>query len=238
MAWYKPGRNPNHPGDPPPKWAPLSKTTRLALVVTVIAGVVIALLIVATRSAQATDGADAAMDQPTAVSPASSGQRVEMPWAGVAVTFPKDWHVIVTPEELPRTRAGRLMGPTIPIFPVLAVGIDPEYRQRQEQCDLVTFDLIPRWQPLPLTTYDIAFSLAELLLPEGGFGTEQISLPRGDATHLGQQTRRSGSEVFHSVFVFARDPGYVWLWCTSLDESPADDWLSIAQTIEFLPEEA
>ena len=231
MAWYKPGRNPNHPGDPPPKWAPLGKGTRIALLVTVIAGIVIALLIITTRSA------DAVSDHPGAASHDVSGQRVEMPWAGVAVTFPEQWHVIVTPEELPRTRAGRLRGPTIPIFPILASGIDPEYRLRQEQCDLVTFDLVPRWEPLPLTTYDIAFSLAELLLPDDGFGTEEIALPAGEATHLTQQTRPSDREAFSSAFVVARDGGYVWLWCTSLDESPDDDWLSIARTIEFLPEE-
>lgn len=240
MAWYEPGRNPNHPGDPPPKWAPLSRTTRLALMVTVIAGIVIALVVITTRSADAADSADVATDPPGPESGAPSGQRVEMPWAGVAVTFPKDWLVIVTPEELPRTRAGRMMGPTIPIFPVLASGIDPEQQlgQRQERCDLVTFDLVPRWQPLSLTTRDVAFSLAELLLPDDGFGTEEIILPAGEATHLIQQTRPSDREVFSSAFVVARDGGYVWLWCTSLDESPDDNWLSIARTIEFLPEEA
>jgi len=60
MAWYKPARNRNHPGDPPPKWAPISRAGRLVLVVTVIAGVVIAFVIIATRSAEATDDAAAA----------------------------------------------------------------------------------------------------------------------------------------------------------------------------------
>ena len=130
MAWYKPGRNPNHPGDPPPKWAPLSRRARLALLVTVIAGVVIALLIVATRSADATDGPGmTAIGRGAWLRSPTSGQRVEAPEAGVAVTFPNDWHVL-------------------------------------------------------------------------------------------------------------RDRGYVWLWCTSLDESLGDDWLSIAWTIGILSEEA
>jgi hypothetical protein len=82
MAWYKPGRDPNHPGDPPPKWAPLGKGTRIALLVTVIAGVVIALLIISARSADASDAA----------------QHVEMPEAGLVASFRADW-VIRSAEE-------------------------------------------------------------------------------------------------------------------------------------------
>jgi len=55
MGWYKPGRDQDHPGDPPPQWAPPSRTTRIALLLTVIAGVVIALMVISTRSAGATD---------------------------------------------------------------------------------------------------------------------------------------------------------------------------------------
>jgi hypothetical protein len=58
MGWYRPGRDPNHPGDAPPKWAPLSRTTRFALLFTVIAGVVIALMVISTRPAGAMDAAD------------------------------------------------------------------------------------------------------------------------------------------------------------------------------------
>lgn len=178
-----------------------------------------------------------AVAEPLEPVPTAMGQRIEMPWADVAVRYPVDWEVLVTPEALPRTRAGRMQGPAIPIFPVLARGIAPEYEQRQEHCDLVPFDLTPRWQPLPLTTYDVASSLASLLLPGDSFGASEIDVPAGHASHLIQRTGYQGRDVFYSVFVIARDSGYVWLWCTSLDEAPDDDWLSIAETIEFLPEE-
>ncbi len=184
----------------------------------------------------AADAVAAAAESPEPVTTAT-GQRIEMPWADVAETYPVDWEVLVTPEALPRTRAGRMQGPAIPIFPVLARGIAPAYEQRQEHCDLGPFDLTPRWQPLPLTTRDVAFSLAILLLPDDSFGVIEMDVPAGHASHLIQRTRHQGRDVFHSVFVIARDPGCVWLWCTSLDEAPDDDWLSIAQTIEFLPEE-
>ena len=91
MGWYKPGRNPNHPGDPPPKWAPLSTRSRLALLVAVIAGVVIALMIISTRSAGAADGTGGTATVTGPSSPAESSQRVEVREAGNVVAFPEDW---------------------------------------------------------------------------------------------------------------------------------------------------
>jgi hypothetical protein len=90
MWSYKPGRNPNHPGDPPPKWAPLSKWARLALLVTVIAGIVIAFLILATRTAGGADGVGerATPDPPP---PPWFGGRVELPRYGLALTVPDGW---------------------------------------------------------------------------------------------------------------------------------------------------
>jgi len=58
MGWYRPGRHPNHPGDPPPRWAPLSRGTRLALLLTVIAGIVIALAVISTRSTAAMEASE------------------------------------------------------------------------------------------------------------------------------------------------------------------------------------
>jgi hypothetical protein len=90
MWSYKPGRNPNHPGDPPPKWAPLSKRARLALLVTVIAGIVIALLILATRTAGAADGVGVGAT-PHASPPPWFGGGVELPRYGLALTVPDGW---------------------------------------------------------------------------------------------------------------------------------------------------
>lgn len=91
MGWYEPGRNPNHPGDPPPKWARLSRTGRLVLLITVIAGVVIGLVIMATRTAGAADRSDGATNQLSPSSPPTSSQRVEVPAAGTHFTVPAGW---------------------------------------------------------------------------------------------------------------------------------------------------
>jgi hypothetical protein len=50
---FRPYRNRNSPGDPPPRWAPLGRRGCLLLAITVIAGVVIALLIGALRPGDA-----------------------------------------------------------------------------------------------------------------------------------------------------------------------------------------
>ena len=63
------------------------------------------------------------------------------------------------------------------------------------------------------------------LKPDDGFGTKEVALPAGEATHLTQQTRPSDREVFSSAFVVARDGGYVWLWCTSLDATAPTKWI-------------
>jgi hypothetical protein len=60
MFGFRPGRNSRHPGDRPPMWAPLSRAGRLTLAIAVIAGVVIALMILATRPVEASRDAVAA----------------------------------------------------------------------------------------------------------------------------------------------------------------------------------
>lgn len=88
---FRPARNRNSPGDPPPKWATIGRAGRLALVITVIVGVVIALVIIGARSADAADAvATPAMPQEPSPPPWFGG-RVEMPEYGFAVTVPDGW---------------------------------------------------------------------------------------------------------------------------------------------------
>lgn len=58
---FKPARNRNAPGDPPPRWAPISKAGRIVLVATVIAAIVIGIVLAVSRTdepaAPASDGA-------------------------------------------------------------------------------------------------------------------------------------------------------------------------------------
>ena len=46
---FKPGRNTQNPGDPPPRWSLQSRASRVAVGLTVAAGIVIGLLIAAAR---------------------------------------------------------------------------------------------------------------------------------------------------------------------------------------------
>ncbi len=83
------GWRPTHPGDPTPKWGP-GKAGRLVIALTVAVGIAIALAIIVSRPADASDGA-ASPVMPRAATPTPPtwlGGRIEMPWAGIAVTYP------------------------------------------------------------------------------------------------------------------------------------------------------
>jgi hypothetical protein len=88
MAWYKPGRDGPSRTSRLKVWAPMGRAGCLVLVVAVIVGVVIALMIVATRTAGAAGGTDGPATTPESVGPPSFGQRVEVSEAGFALTFP------------------------------------------------------------------------------------------------------------------------------------------------------
>jgi len=83
------GWRPTHPGDPTPRWG-LSKAGRLVIAITVAVGIAIALAIIVIRPADASDGAarPTVPQEATPVPPTWLGGRIEMPWAGIAVTYP------------------------------------------------------------------------------------------------------------------------------------------------------
>ena len=167
MAWFKPARNSAHPGDPPPRWAPISRAGRLVLVVTVITGIVIALMITATRTAGATHDTDVAAVSPGAAPPPRTvGQRVEVPEAGLAVTFPEDWVIKLVeegpePEFIILTQPERF-GPEVKLQPVL-VAEGPDMRER----DTFTFCTLVRYAPIDVTADEFlagVFSSDELVV--------------------------------------------------------------------------
>ena len=88
MSGFRPARNRQHPGDPPPEWAPLGRWGRIVILLTVIAGVVIALILSGTRSADALDDAPGAA---TPGPPPWLTGRVEFPGLGVASTISDEW---------------------------------------------------------------------------------------------------------------------------------------------------
>ena len=243
MAWFKPARNRDHPGDPPPKWAPIGKAGRAALVVTVIVGIVIALLIIATRSAEATDGTDAAN---FASEPPSSayGQRVEVPAAGLAVTFPADWVIEFAGEGSDRlimvlAQPDRF-GPEVDLQELLVtkspdmVAKSPDMleRDRATGCTLV------RYAPIDLTADEF---LREVFEPSSQFTVESIreGLSRVLVNpFLQSRIMTDVPDAFYvDHYAIAHDDAIAVLWCTGVI-SHREVWLAIAESVESLPEEA
>lgn len=236
MAWYEPGRNSNHPGDPPPRWAPLSKAARLALAVTVIAGIVIALLIIASRSAAATDDTDAATIAPAAASPSVAGQRVEVPGAALAATFPADWVIEFVEEGSDRpmivlAQPDRF-GPEVGLQPLL-VARAPNMDERSE----ATFCTLVRYAPIDITAD--AF-LREVFGRSDSFVIE--SLREGPSRVLVNDwiDSRILTDIPEARYVdhyaVRGDDALAVLICSGVI-SHRPDWQSIAESIEFLPEE-
>jgi len=237
MAWYRPGRDPNHPGDPPPQWALLGKGTRIALLVTVIAGIVIALLIMSSRSAGAAQETDVttilSVPSPT---PWVGSQRVELPAAGLAVTFPADWVVELAEEgsDLPIVFLAlpERFGPQVEVQSLLvAEGPDQHERDTFTLCTLV------RYAPIDLTADEFlheAFGQSDSIVVE--------SLRDGLSRVLVNdwiQSRILADDpeaLYADHYAIRGDHAVAVLWCTGTI-SHREDWLSIAESVEFLPEE-
>lgn len=235
MAWYKPGRDPDHPGDPPPKWARLSRTARLALLITVIAGIVIALLVITTRTAGAIEKADAGtVGSGSSPTPRVAGQLVEVPEAGLALTFPSDW-VIELDEEgsdlsiLVLAHPDRF-GPEVELQSLL-VAESPylEDRDTRTGCTLV------RYAPIGFTADEF---LLEIFGQSDSIVVERLS--DGLSRVLVNQWFQSRiladdpEASYSDHYAIGGDGVVAVLWCTG-SISHRGDWLSIAESVEFPP---
>ncbi len=61
-----------------------------------------------------------------------------------------------------------------------------------------------------------------------------LRLPAGEAIRVDMTESADAPPTTITIFSLAGAAGFYRLWCTS-DAPPADRWLSIAETIEFLP---
>ena len=238
MYGFRPARNRKHPGDRPPKWAPIGRNGRLVLLGTVVAGVVIALVILTTRTAAAADDTGGAATMTGPSSPPESSQRLEVREAGYAVTFPKDWVVEIVEEDSDTAilvlSGLERFGPDVELRNVLVAwgpgGRGPA-RDTWNVCTLV------RYEPIELTA------------------TEFMDEVFGQSEDLAVDSLREGlSRVFMNQFlsglVITDQPEHLYiehyaiggdsvvavLWCTGV-LSHRGDWLSIAENFEFLPAE-
>jgi hypothetical protein len=233
MAWYKPARNRDHPGDPPPKWAPISRAGRWVLVVTVIAGTVIALLIMTARTAGAADEMVVATASPDTSPPsAMGGQRVEVPEAGLAVTLPQAWVGESSEDELdfillaPPER----FGPEVELQRILVAKGPGQERDTFTYCTLV------RYAPIDITADEFlheVFGQSDSLVIESlSEGLSRVLVnPWIDSRILDDP-----ETIYVDHYAIGADGAVAVLMCYGV-ASHRDDWLSIAESLESLPAE-
>ncbi len=236
MAWFRPARNRDHPGDPPPRWAPISRAGRLVLVVTVITGIVIALMIMATRTTGATDDTDVATDSPGASQPPwTVGQRVEVPDAEFAMTFPEDWVVERLEEEsgadILTLGQPERFGPDVELQRLLiAEGPDMQERDAFTLCTLV------RYAPIDLTADEF---LHEIFGQSDDIVIERLHDRLSRALVNPFLSSRIIVDTPEAIYVdhyaIGADNAVAVLMCYGV-ASHRDGWLAIAESFESLPE--
>jgi hypothetical protein len=153
--------------------------------------------------------------------PLPSGQRFEFPEYGVAVTMPAGW-------------LDSWDSPSLPIFEsVLAAGPLDE----TSECLVETFAFEGAEPSKIAETLGRVAGYDEFEIREG------LALPAGDAVpdqpvvRMSAHEARGGQPGRSIAYVLAAPRGYAWLWCSTTGAPPSDDWLSIAESFEFLPAE-
>ena len=235
MYGFRPARNRNHPGDPPPKSAPLSKRGRLALLGTVIAGVVIALMIIVTRTAGAADDTDGAANVAGPSSPAESSQRVEVREAGYAVTLPEDWVVEIVEEDSDTAilvlSGPERFGPDVELRSLLVAwgpgGRGPA-RDRWNGCTLV------RYQPIEITAdeflHEIYGQSEDLAVESLHEGLSRVLVNQWFQSRI---LTDSPGAIYSEQYAIGGDRVVALLWCSG-GASHRGDWPSLAESFEFL----
>jgi hypothetical protein len=151
-------------------------------------------------------------DGETDVGPVIESGRIERPEPGFAVTFPDDWTVqAISPAYSDEVAAGA--GAEGLIISLL-VGSDED---TEVGCAL--FESLSRWASVD------AFV--------DGTTAEAVDLPAGTAARV-DEVGQDGS--LGTLYHYAEDGRWFALGCYA-DDPPDDNWLSIAETFEFLPVE-
>lgn len=219
MAWHRPGRNANHPGDPPPRWATLSRGQRLALLLTVIAGVTLALVLRVTGVA---GGLEETLIQEPSHSPTVPQEQAEISGSGFVVTFPQGWII--------ETRYGTQLH-----------GVSPD---GSAWC-------FPSGQPIPEPVDDLEALLDDVAAifpvfsedePMPIIETSEVELPAGRAVRfisdyaLDDGLAEDYGARFVTTYILTDGRTLLILGCSAAAR-PDDDWQSVAESVEFVPEE-
>ncbi len=162
--------------------------------------------------------------------PAASGPvgiRIEVPVAGVAVSFPADWIVDIEMREREDWGLSERFDDAAPLFfwNVLYASSDG-----RPWCDLI-------WYPQhPMTLAEHAAEYEALMTPtsadvERSIEVVPVSLPAGEAFRF--VIVNEPTDDYDTTYLLGSDGGRYFLQCMS-DQRVEDDWLSVAASIAWL----
>jgi hypothetical protein len=180
-----------------------------------------------------------------------SGGRVEMPEHGFAVTLPDDW-VAFDPTVDPGSQVeavSDLLDPSVWFVDGMRL-LDSVVAAGAAGTQLLSFHttsldhcLWAATPVMPMPAREVAEALFEVHLEQPNARyvepPRRIDLPVGPAYHLRMSVRAEPDMVWSSAstYVLAMNEGTLVAICGTYDERPEDDWLSVVETVEFLPAE-
>ena len=184
--------------------------------------------------------------QESEAGPVGIGGRVDIPEAGYALTAPDDWiTVLPTAEdasgilealsaidpELASIAESALAGDVT--FSLLIFGAYDQEAGFRTNCNVI--DLVADGTPLTITLANDAAAIADwgerlAREPESTI----LELEAGTVARLDYALRYPAFDLEQAVYYYTDGSMLHLLTCTDA-QRPADDWLSIAETFEFLP---
>jgi hypothetical protein len=159
--------------------------------------------------------------------PEVTQQRVEIPEVGVVASFPDDWTVTSISQDpdlgfLAITR-GERFGPDVNMQPVLMA--EPGDQEPGDMLDACTLALYRPIAVAPAEFMEELYGQAEGIAVESlGVQLSRVRLDPGVVL----------SERYNGQYAVAGEDAIAFLWCWAM-ERPDDYWLSIAESIEFVP---
>lgn len=158
--------------------------------------------------------------------PAVDAQRIEVPEAGIAVSFPADWDVEVEMErgELP---ADDPDAPAVEYWDIVSATAGESTR-----CDITEYE----YQPGPLSEYadDLALALTEDQEDVATAEVAPVQLAVGEAYRV--DVDDASADRYTTVFLYDEGASRSFMVCVT-DDPGSHDLLGIAQSIERLGDE-
>ncbi|MEA2026469.1 MAG: hypothetical protein U9O18_07240, partial [Chloroflexota bacterium] len=167
--------------------------------------------------------------------PATNAGRVDVPEAGITVTFPVDWTVDIVNESSSIPAVSDGTNTTLETWRVLDASAPDG---RSERCG------VDRYGTDELTADGFVGRFQSWIEDAWGDSVEvsTVNLPSGDSVRVQVVVKTSDASTFSPVahhmdfYLFDGGDGAFVLSCYG-EDPPDDDWLSIAETLEFLPAE-